>query len=87
MDSWEISFGQFRLDLRRRELLRDGQPMRIRRRALGILCALVEANGEIVRDTETVRRSRFLLVPIGTVWFRLPIACTLLMPLRTGKGF
>src|SRR5262245_59743685 len=48
MDSWEISFGRFRLDLRRRELLRDGQPARIHRRALGILCALAEAKGEIV---------------------------------------
>src|SRR5215469_1060557 len=38
-----IALGRFRLDLGRRELLRDGQPVRIHRRALGILCALAEA--------------------------------------------
>jgi len=48
MENEEISFGPFRLDLRRPELRRDGQPVRIHRRALGILCALAEAKGEIV---------------------------------------
>jgi TolB-like protein len=52
MDSLEISFGRFRLDLRRRELRRDGQQVRIHRRALGILCALAEAKGEIVSKDE-----------------------------------
>ena len=48
MENEEISFGPFWLDLRRPELRRDGQPVRIHRRALGILCALAEAKGEIV---------------------------------------
>jgi TolB-like protein len=56
MDSWEISFGRFRLDLRRRELRRDDQPVRIHRRALGILCALAEAKGEIVSKDELMAR-------------------------------
>jgi TolB-like protein len=56
MDSWEISFGRFRLDLRRRELRRDGQPVRIHRRPLGILCALAEAKGEIVSKDELMTR-------------------------------
>src|ERR1700746_1939487 len=56
MDSQEISFGRFRLDLRRRELRRDGQPVRIHRRALGILCALAEAKGEIVSRNELMAR-------------------------------
>src|SRR6516165_5921199 len=56
MDSWEISFGRFRLDLRRRELRRDGQPVRIHRRALGILCALAEAKGETVSKDELLAR-------------------------------
>jgi adenylate cyclase len=56
MDSREISFGRFRLDLRRRELRRDGQPVRIHRRALGILCALAEAKGEIVSKDELMAR-------------------------------
>jgi adenylate cyclase len=51
-----ISLGRFRLDLGRRELLRDGQPVRIHRRALGILCALVEAKGEIVSKDELMAR-------------------------------
>jgi DNA-binding winged helix-turn-helix (wHTH) protein len=56
MDNEGISFGRFRLDLGRRELLRDGQPVRIHRRALGILCALAEAKGEIVSKDELMAR-------------------------------
>jgi TolB-like protein/DNA-binding response OmpR family regulator len=51
-----ISLGRFRLDLARRELLRDGQPVQIHRRALGILCALAEAKGEIVSKDELLAR-------------------------------
>src|SRR5262244_2944845 len=56
MDSESISFGCFRLDASRRELLRDGQPVRIHRRALGILCALAEAKGEVVGKDELMAR-------------------------------
>ena len=56
MENEEISFGRFRLDLRRPELRRDGQPVQIHRRALGILCALAEAKGEIVSRNELMSR-------------------------------
>ena len=56
MENEEISFGPFRLDLRRPELRRDGQPVRIHRRALGILCALAEAKGEIVGKDQLMAR-------------------------------
>jgi TolB-like protein len=56
MENEEISFGPFWLDLRRPELRRDGQPVRIHRRALGILCALAEAKGEIVGKDELMAR-------------------------------
>jgi TolB-like protein len=56
MENEEISFGPFRLDLRRPELRRDGQLVRIHRRALGILCALAEAKGEIVSKDELMAR-------------------------------
>jgi adenylate cyclase len=56
MENEEIRFGPFRLDLRRPELQRDGQPVRIHRRALGILCALAEAKGEIVSKDELMAR-------------------------------
>jgi adenylate cyclase len=56
MENEEISFGPFCLDLRRPELRRDGQPVRIHRRALGILCALAEAKGEIVSKDELMAR-------------------------------
>ena len=56
MENGEISFGRFRLDLRRPELRRDGQRVRIHRRALGILCALAEAKGEIVSRDELMAR-------------------------------
>ena len=56
VDSESISFGCFRLDVGRCELLRDGQPVRIHRRAFGILCALAEAKGEIVSKDELMAR-------------------------------
>src|SRR5215469_9091771 len=56
MENEEISFGPFWLDLRRPELRRAAQPVRIHRRALGILCALAEAKGEIVGKDELLNR-------------------------------
>jgi TolB-like protein len=56
METGEIRIGCFRLDLRGPELRRDGQPMRIHRRALGILCVLAEAKGEIVSKDELLAR-------------------------------
>ena len=56
MENEEIRFGRFRLDLGRPELRRDGQPVRIHRRALGILCVLAEAKGEIVSKDELMAR-------------------------------
>src|SRR5262249_19646542 len=56
MENEEISFGPFRLDLRGPELRRDGQPVRIHRRAPGILCALAEAKGQIVSKNELMGR-------------------------------
>src|SRR5260221_8149809 len=56
MENEEISFGPFRLDLGRPELRRDDEPVRIHRRALGILCALAEAKGEIVSKDELMAR-------------------------------
>ncbi len=48
MGNEEISFGRFRLHLGRRELLRDGEPVRLHRRALDILTALAAARGEVL---------------------------------------
>src|ERR1700757_2350215 len=56
MEIEEISFGPFRVDLSRGELRRDGEPVRMHPRALGILCALAEAKGEIVRKDELMAR-------------------------------
>src|SRR5499425_2020907 len=56
MENEEIRFGRFRLDLGRRELRCDGQPVRIHRHGLGILCALAEAKGETVSKNELMAR-------------------------------
>src|SRR5215469_16426140 len=56
MENEEISFGRFRLDLRGPKLWRDGRPVRIHRRALGILRLLAEAKGEIVSKDELMAR-------------------------------
>jgi adenylate cyclase len=52
MENEEISFGRFRLHLGRRELWRDGTPVRLHRRALEILYALAAAKGEVVGKDE-----------------------------------
>src|SRR5262252_9295971 len=56
MDSEEISFGRFRLHLGRRELLRDGEPVRLHRRALDILCALAAARGQVLSKDALMAR-------------------------------
>jgi len=49
-------FGRFRLDIDRRELLRDGVRVQLGSRALDILCVLASAKGEIVSKDELMRR-------------------------------
>jgi DNA-binding winged helix-turn-helix (wHTH) protein len=44
----EISFGPFRLDLRRRLLLRHDKPVPLGSRALDLLCVLASARGDLV---------------------------------------
>ena len=56
MDSDEITFGHFRLDLRRRELSRDGETIRLHVHAIGILCELAAAKGEVVSKDELMSR-------------------------------
>ena len=56
MDSEEITFGHFRLDLRRRELSRDGVTIRLHVHAIGILCELAAAKGEVVSKDELLGR-------------------------------
>jgi DNA-binding winged helix-turn-helix (wHTH) protein len=56
MDSDEITFGRFRLDLRRRELSRDGAPVRLQPRAIDIVCELAAAKGEVVSKDALMSR-------------------------------
>jgi len=56
MDSDEITFGRFRLDLRLRELSRDGETIRLHVHAIGILCELAAAKGEVVSKDELMSR-------------------------------
>src|SRR5215472_5497320 len=43
-----VEFGRFTIELRRRELLADGQPIKLGGRAFDLLIALVEASGAVV---------------------------------------
>ena len=52
----EVSFGRFRLDLRKRELSRDGTPIKLGGRALDILCVLARADGELVTKDDLMRQ-------------------------------
>jgi adenylate cyclase len=56
MAEGEISFGRFRLDPLRRELRRDGKPVRLGSRARDILCLLVSAGGAVVSKDELMER-------------------------------
>jgi predicted ATPase/DNA-binding winged helix-turn-helix (wHTH) protein len=51
-----ISFGQFEVDIERRLLLRDSQPIPIGSRALDILIALLGSPGELVSTPELIAR-------------------------------
>lgn len=56
MEQNEVSFGRFRLDLSRRQLVRDGVAIPLSSRAFDILCALALANGEVVGKDELMTR-------------------------------
>ncbi len=51
-----LRFGPFQLDLERRKLSRDGQPVRLGNRALDILCVLASARGMVVSKDELMAR-------------------------------
>ncbi|MDR6539187.1 winged helix-turn-helix domain-containing tetratricopeptide repeat protein [Variovorax soli] len=52
----EVRFGPFQLHLGRRELRRDGAPVRLGDRALDILCELVAARGQLVTKADLLAR-------------------------------
>src|SRR5437870_5163536 len=56
MSDEQVIFGPFRLDLDRRELWRDGAPVRLGSRALDVLCVLASANGEVVTKDHLLER-------------------------------
>jgi TolB-like protein/tetratricopeptide (TPR) repeat protein len=56
MRSEQLTFGEFQLDLGRRELSRDGTPVPLKSRALDILCVLTAARGEVVSKDELMVR-------------------------------
>src|SRR6185437_7498028 len=56
MDRNESGVGRFRLDLVRRELLRDGVPVQLGSRAFDLLCVLAAANGKVVGKDELMTR-------------------------------
>jgi len=54
--SHTVFFGQFCLDLRRRELLADGVHIPVGNRALDVLLVLIEAHGKLVTKDELLSR-------------------------------
>jgi TolB-like protein len=56
MNGEEVRFGGFRFDLGRRELWRDGAPVRLGSRALDVLSALAAAKGNVVTKDELLAR-------------------------------
>src|SRR5450755_673522 len=56
MSDDQISFGQFRLDLKGQALLRDGRPVPLGSRALDILGVLASARGDVVTKDQLMER-------------------------------
>src|SRR5262245_8923601 len=56
MNGDEVTFGSFRLHLVQHQLTHDGTPVQLGSRALGILCALASAKGELVTKDELMAR-------------------------------
>jgi TolB-like protein len=56
MDRNESGASRFRLDLARRELIRDGAPVQLGSRAFDLLCVLAAANGKVVSKDELMTR-------------------------------
>ena len=56
MSGEEVTFGRFRFDLARRELSRDGIPLRLGSRALDVLAVLAGAKGDVVTKDELLAR-------------------------------
>jgi DNA-binding winged helix-turn-helix (wHTH) protein len=51
-----VTFGRFRVLLRRRELLADGRPIKLGGRAFDVLTALIEASGAVVGKDALIQR-------------------------------
>src|SRR5574337_98149 len=49
-----FAFGPFTLDTERVTLLRDGRPIHIGHRALGVLHALLKVNGQVVTKAQLI---------------------------------
>src|SRR5712671_5647630 len=56
MSGEQVTFGRFRFDLGRRELSRDGIPVRLGSRALDVLSVLAAARGDVVTKDELLAR-------------------------------
>lgn len=56
MAQGELSFGNFRLDLRHRRLVGNGAPLELKSKAFDILCALASARGEVVTKDELMAK-------------------------------
>lgn len=54
----EIPFGPFRFDVKREELARDGEPVRLTAAEASLLRVLAESAGAVVSRDELLRRSR-----------------------------
>jgi DNA-binding winged helix-turn-helix (wHTH) protein len=51
-----VAFGDFRLDVGRRKLTRNGAPVRVSGRGVDVLCVLAAAHGRVVSKDELIDR-------------------------------
>jgi DNA-binding winged helix-turn-helix (wHTH) protein len=78
MSGEQVTFGRFRFDLGRRELSRDGIPVRLGNRALDVLCVLAAARGDVVTKDELLAR----VWPGQESRTSLPVPCRFVSSLR-----
>jgi TolB-like protein len=97
MSTETVNIGSFQLDLQRRELVREGKPVKVGSRALELLCVLAECPGATVTKDELLERvwprevveENALHVHISTLRKLLAQGCEGGSPIMTvaGRGY
>ena len=82
-----VRFGQFRFDLRRRELFRDESSVRLGGRAPDVLHALGAAKGDVVSKTELLTRGQGMAVGENNLQVQISLLRKTLQEGTSGESY